>query len=87
MSKNKPIDVLSSYKYNENKPYFTLDNLSCYEAEHKDSPLKFTIKIVKRVDNNLVEYLRKMKSNSSDYTIKISEFIYNQENSELIIVQ
>lgn len=32
MSKPKNVDVLSAYKYNESRPYFTLDNLSCYEA-------------------------------------------------------
>lgn len=65
MSKNKTVDVLSSYRYNESKPYFTIDKLSCYEAEHKDNGLKFTIKILKRADTDLAEYLRKMKSNNS----------------------
>jgi hypothetical protein len=72
MSKNKPLDVLSSYKYNEAKPYFTIDNLSCYEAEHKDNSLKFTIKIVNKVDNDVVDYLKKIKSVNSDYTVKIN---------------
>ena len=72
MSKNKISDSLNAYKYNQNKPYFTLDNLSCYEAEHKDNGLKFTIKIIKRADSDVVEYLKKMKSNNSEFTIKIN---------------
>lgn len=71
MSKNKTIDDLSSYIYNESKPYFTIDKLSCYEAQHRDNGLKFTIKILKRADTDLVEYLRKMKSNNSEFTVKI----------------
>ena len=65
MSKTKTVDILSSYKYDESKPYFTIDKLSCYEAEHRDNSLKFTIKILKRADIDLVEYLKKMKSNNS----------------------
>ncbi len=45
---------MNSYKYNPTKPYFTLEGLSCFEAEHKDNGLKFTIKIVKKADNDVV---------------------------------
>jgi hypothetical protein len=76
MSKSKSADVLSSYKYNEAKPIFTLDNLKVFDAEHKDNGLKFTLKLISGVDSDLVDYLRKLKSNVSEYTIKIIEFIH-----------
>lgn len=63
-------ETLKLYTYNAAKPTFTAHPLYVYDAENKESGLKFTLKLYKRADAELATYLQKMKSAASDYIVK-----------------
>lgn len=69
-------ETLKLYVYNANKPVLNIHPLSVYDAESKESGLKFTIKLYKRADSELATYLQKMKASASEYIVKIYEIIH-----------
>jgi hypothetical protein len=68
-------ETLKLYTYNQNKPAFNAHPLVAYDAESKESGLKFTLKLYKRADSELAAYLQKMKASASEYLIKIYEIL------------
>ncbi len=58
-------ETLKSYIYNAHKPALTFPPLSVYDAESKESGLKFTLKLYRKADSELASYLQKMKASGS----------------------
>lgn len=84
---SKIAETLRTYTYNPNKPVLTALPLVVFDAESKESGLKFTLKLFRRADPDLLVYLQKLKSAASDYVVKIYEVINEPETNQLLVVQ
>jgi hypothetical protein len=84
---SKIAEVLKGYAYNPNKPVFTAQPLTIFDAENKENGLKFTLKVYKRADSDLAQYLQKMKSSASEYIIKLYDIINEPETNQLLVIQ
>lgn len=80
-------ETLKLYTYNASKPTFNAHPLVVYDAESKESGLKFTLKLYRRSDADLATYFQRMKSSASDYIIKFYEIINEPETSQLLVIQ
>ena len=61
--------------------------MEVFDAKHKETALDYTIKIIKKPDVKLEEYLKKIKDIHSDNVIKIIEFAYEISESRMVIIQ
>ena len=80
-------ETLKLYTYNANKPVFNSHPLSVYDAERKENGLKFTLKLYKRADGELAQYLQKMKAAASEIIVKLYEIINEPETNQLLVIQ
>ena len=83
---SKIAELLKAYTFNQNKPVFTSNGLSIFDAESKENGLKFTIKLLRRADADVASYLQKLKSAASEYVIKIYELLNEPESNQLLVV-
>lgn len=68
-------NLLDSYQYNPDKPFFSSDKFQVHQAKQKETKLPVTIKILKAYSQDLLKYLKKLKDCKSQNTIRVYEII------------
>ena len=84
---SKVAETLRGYTYAQGKPILNKHPLTVYDAESKETALKFTLKIYRRSDADLYSYIQKLKQAASEYVVKIFEVIHEPETNQLLVVQ
>ena len=54
-------NLLDSYSYKPDKPFWSTDKYEVHHAQQKETKLPVTIKIVKTFNQDLLKYLKRMK--------------------------
>ena len=69
---------MDKYIYHKDKPSFTSNNYTVWQANQVETNLAVTIKLLKFPHIELPKYLKKLKDAKSDYVIKIFELCIEQ---------
>jgi len=84
---SKVSETLKAYTFNASKPVFNAHPLLVYDAESKETGLKFTLKLYKRSDADLYSYLQKLKAAASEFVVKLYEIVHEPESGQLLVIQ
>lgn len=80
-------EILEKYTYKKDKPHFTANNYTVWQAYQTETNLAVTIKIVKFPHIELPKYLKKLKDVKSEFVIKIFEVVADQSSLMIITEQ